>query len=227
MLITSIIAISALVALLAFFIGYRKLSSLLTQDMGSVLKACKDMMTHKLQGTYPVKLAEMDAVVSTLVQFKRVMDYQDDDVADHNHAVDFEMSGFFDEPEKTILVGGTTLWSEETEQNKKHIPKVSAVGNLGEASAPAHAPRLRPVGEASAPAHAPRLRPVGEASAPAHALRLRPVGEAETADVSFNKPEIIEKPVPDSFDMTPSIKKQRIPTSFLEPMIFGVSSEKR
>jgi phosphomannomutase/phosphoglucomutase len=212
MLITSIIAISALVALLAFFIGYRKLSSLLTQDMGSVLKACKDMMTHKLQGTYPVKLAEMDAVVSTLVQFKRVMDYQDDDVADHNHAVDFEMSGFFDEPEKTILVGGTTLWSEETEQNKKHIPKVSAVGNLGEASAPAHAPRLRPVGEASAPAHAPRLRPVGE---------------AETADVSFNKPEIIEKPVPDSFDMTPSIKKQRIPTSFLEPMIFGVSSAKR
>ncbi|MDO9423030.1 MAG: hypothetical protein Q7T40_02400, partial [Methylobacter sp.] len=48
----------------------------------------------------------------------------------------------------------------------------------GEASAPAHAPRLRPAGEASAPAHAPRLRPVGEASAPAHGPYLRPAGEA-------------------------------------------------
>ncbi len=55
-LIAGIVVVSALLALLAFFIGYRKLSGLLTQDLGSVLKACKDMMTNKLQGTYPVKL---------------------------------------------------------------------------------------------------------------------------------------------------------------------------
>ncbi|WP_432741779.1 hypothetical protein ABXJ76_15685 [Methylobacter sp. G7] len=47
----------------------------------------------------------------------------------------------------------------------------------GKASAPAHAPYLRPVGKASAPAHAPYLRPVGKASAPAHAPYLRPVGK--------------------------------------------------
>jgi len=94
--IASIIAISALLALLAFFMGYRKLSTLLTQDMGSVLKACKDLMTNKLQGNYPVMLPEMHAVVSTLSQFKRVMDNQDSDVGD-NKVADFGMSGFFDD----------------------------------------------------------------------------------------------------------------------------------
>ncbi|MGZ5026772.1 MAG: phosphomannomutase/phosphoglucomutase [Methylobacter sp.] len=98
-LIASIIAVPALLALLAFFIGYRKLSSLLTQDLGSVLKACKDMMMNKLQSTYPVKLAEINAVVSTLIQFKRVLDNDgDDDVAKNpNQVADFGTGGFFDD----------------------------------------------------------------------------------------------------------------------------------
>jgi hypothetical protein len=36
--------------------------------------------------------------------------------------------------------------------------------------------------KASAPAHAPHLRPVGEASAPAHAPHPHPVGNAADAD---------------------------------------------
>ncbi|MGZ5621839.1 MAG: phosphomannomutase/phosphoglucomutase [Methylobacter sp.] len=96
-LIAGIIAVPALLALLAFFIGYRKLSTLLSQDLGSVLKACKDMMTNKLQGTYPVKLSEMNAVVSTLVQFKRVLDNEGNDVVKDNHVAEFGMSGFFDD----------------------------------------------------------------------------------------------------------------------------------
>lgn len=106
--IVGMIAVPALLALLAFFMGYRKLSSLLTQDLGSVLKAYKDMMKNKLQGTYPVKLTEMNAVVSTLVQFKRVMDNQDDDVISGNGAIDLEMSRFFDESEDLVTAGART-----------------------------------------------------------------------------------------------------------------------
>lgn len=101
-IVAGIIALPALLAMLALFMGYRKLSNLLTQDLGSVLKAYKDLMTNKLQGTYPVKLSEMNAVISTLVQFKRVMDNQDDFVVNDNDTTDFETSGFFDESEGHI-----------------------------------------------------------------------------------------------------------------------------
>ncbi len=96
-LIAGIVALSALLALLAFFMGYRKLSTWLTQDMSTVLKACKDMMTNKLQSTYPVKLSEMHAVISTLVQFKRVLDNQDTDEAGENKVANFGMRDFFDD----------------------------------------------------------------------------------------------------------------------------------
>ena len=96
--IVAMIVIPVLLALLAFFMGYRKLSNLLTQDMGTVVKAYKDLMTNKLKGTYPVRLTEMNAVISTLVQFKRVLDNQDDFVAEDNSDSDLEMSGFFAEP---------------------------------------------------------------------------------------------------------------------------------
>ncbi len=114
-LIAVIIIVSALLALLVFFIGYRKLSGLLTQDLGSVLKACKDIMTSKLRGTYPMKLTEMNTVVSTLMQFKRVMDHQGDDVSDNSKTTTFEMSSFFDESEDNQSSGSETLWPEEVE----------------------------------------------------------------------------------------------------------------
>jgi phosphomannomutase/phosphoglucomutase len=98
-IIVGIIALSASLALAGFFIGYRKLSSLLTQDVGSVLKACKDMLTHKLQETYPIKLTEMNAVISTLAQFKRVMDTEEDDyVPAGKKTTASERNSFFDEP---------------------------------------------------------------------------------------------------------------------------------
>jgi len=122
MLIVSIVSISALIALLAFFIGYRKLSGMLTQDLGSLLKACKDMLTNKLQQTYPVKLTEVNAVISTLAQFKRVTDHQDDDIVTENHAVSFEMSGFFDDFDDRISAAGTTFQTAEIE----HKPAAGA-----------------------------------------------------------------------------------------------------
>ncbi|TRW95592.1 phosphomannomutase/phosphoglucomutase [Candidatus Methylobacter oryzae] len=95
--IAGIVALSALLALLAFFIGYRKLSAWLTEDLSTVLKACKDMMTNKLQIGYPVKLSEIHVVVSTLAQFKRVLDNQETDDAASNNVADFGRRDFFDD----------------------------------------------------------------------------------------------------------------------------------
>jgi phosphomannomutase/phosphoglucomutase len=85
-IIAGMIVIPAVLSLLAFFMGYRKLSAHLTQDLGSVLKACKDMMTNKVQSDYPVKLAEVNRVMSNLTQFKRVLDTEDSDVTSDNSA---------------------------------------------------------------------------------------------------------------------------------------------
>lgn len=94
-LIACIIILSALLGLLACFLGYRKLSGTLTHDMGSVLKAYKDMMANKLQSSYPVKLTEINAVISTLAQFKRVMDTHEDDIVGGNRTDDYAMNNFF------------------------------------------------------------------------------------------------------------------------------------
>jgi len=152
MLIVSIVSISALLALLAFFIGYRKLSGLLTQDLGSLLKACKDMLINKLQPAYPVKLTEVNAVISTLAQFKRVTDNQDVDIVTENHAVNFEMSGFFDDFDDHISTGSST--------------------EIGHKPATADAGFNKPV----------------------------------TEKIHHAQPEIVEKTVPDFFDMPLPIK---------------------
>ncbi|MDP2098872.1 MAG: phosphomannomutase/phosphoglucomutase [Methylobacter sp.] len=151
MVIFAVIIVPALLVLAAFFIGYRKLSQILTEDLGCVLKASKDMMTNKLQGTYPVKLAEMDAVVSTLVQFKRVLDSEGIEIPDHDTG-DAQMNRFFDGFDDPLNTGGSMLWG----------------------------------GDEPAPVAAKN-----EASAP----------------VSFNKPDIIETTVPDSFDMPMTVTK--------------------
>ena len=175
-LIACIIVVAALLALLAFFIGWRKLSGMLTHDMGSVLKAFKDLMINKLQGSYPVKLAEMNAVISNLVQFKRVLSNEYDDIAnDHNNADDFEINGFFDEsddgmgitaPSSIEVRSGKT---RATDQPKESTPKVPNQSILSEAGADAE--------------------DIG--------FKLA---------VETNKSEIVEKStVPDFFDMTLSI----------------------
>ncbi len=95
-LIFSFIIIPALLVMLAFFIGYRRLSNMISADLSSVMKAFKDMMTTKLQGNYPVIMPEMHAVISTLAQFKRVMDNQDNESI-LKEDDDLHLDGFFDE----------------------------------------------------------------------------------------------------------------------------------
>ena len=120
--IIGMIAIFALLALLTFFIGYRRLSGLLRQDLSTVLKAYKDMMTNKLQGTYPVMLPEMNAVVSTLVQFQRVMNNLSDDVVvSDSNFVDLETSSFFDDFDAPLSVGGRVPWMGEIEHKPETV----------------------------------------------------------------------------------------------------------
>lgn len=72
-LLTGIILIPALIVVLAFVTGYRKISDLITDDTTLVIKAFKDIVTEKPLGEYPVKLSEMSRVISTLSQFKRIV----------------------------------------------------------------------------------------------------------------------------------------------------------
>lgn len=89
-MIAGLAIVPALLALLAFYVGYRKLSELLDQDISTVLKAFKDMIANKPIGNYPVNLTQMQGAISTMAQYKRVMEGHDDQAIaiDHNEAFD-------------------------------------------------------------------------------------------------------------------------------------------
>lgn len=101
--------IPALFVMLAFFVGYRKLADILAQDLNTLMKAFKDMITSTLQGNYAFQLSEMSAIMSGLMQFKRVLDKGDydaiaaeqDDDFDTNIIVsddeDFSLDSIFDD----------------------------------------------------------------------------------------------------------------------------------
>lgn len=96
-MIAGLIFILGLFTALAFFVGYRKLSELLGQDVSIVLKAFKDMITHKSPGNYPVQLNEMHGVISTLAQYKRVMDGLDDQGLTIDYDEAFKPDDIFDD----------------------------------------------------------------------------------------------------------------------------------
>ncbi len=118
-LIASAIALSSLIACLAFFIGYRKLTEYLRQDQSSIIKAAKDMMAGKTSGNYPVLLNEMKPIISTLSQYKRVIDNQDnnDFNADENHIDD----SFFDDGLDTSFLDVNRGVEVEVEDNSPKI----------------------------------------------------------------------------------------------------------
>ena len=69
---SGIILIPILIACLAFFVGYRKLTDFFHQDQGSILKAAKDLLQGKTVGNYPMQLIELQPIITAMVQFKRV-----------------------------------------------------------------------------------------------------------------------------------------------------------
>lgn len=113
-----LVIILALFAALAFFIGYRKLSQLLEQDISIILKALKDIVTHKSLGNYPVYLNQMQGVISTLAQYKRVVDGHDDQTLTIDHDEAFKPSDIFDDPMDFGLLEPII---EETPLNKQPV----------------------------------------------------------------------------------------------------------
>lgn len=120
-LIFCFIIIPALLVMLAFFIGYRRLSDLISADLSSVMKAFKDMMANKLQGNYPVIMTEMHAALSTLVQFKRVLDNQDNEVI-LNEDDELKLDGFFDESVNFNLSEPLIIENPFAEASIKEVP---------------------------------------------------------------------------------------------------------
>lgn len=100
-LVTGIVTVSGLLVCLAFFVGYRKTSEMLSRDQSSVLKAVKDLMTGNAYSNYPVYLSEMSVIISSLVQFKRVLDHQGD-VIETGKFDESDFDGFFEESDFAV-----------------------------------------------------------------------------------------------------------------------------
>ncbi|MEI6708666.1 MAG: hypothetical protein WCK96_16200 [Methylococcales bacterium] len=93
----TVVFVAGLIVLLGFFSVHRKLSALLSEDVNCIMKAIKDIMTtQKLYNTYPVNLTEMEGVIPTLAQYKRVLDQDNDDTMPDNYD-DVRMDDFFDD----------------------------------------------------------------------------------------------------------------------------------
>ncbi len=83
---------------IALFIAYRNISNSLRQDLGTILKAIKDLFSGKTVGSYPLHFNEMKSLISTMVQFKRVLDHGGTDFPSEL-IENTESDDFFDEPE--------------------------------------------------------------------------------------------------------------------------------
>lgn len=94
-MIGGIILALVLLSSLIFFMCYKKVSQNLKQDQGSILKVVKDLMAGKHVGSYPVNFSEMKAIVSTIIQFKRVLDNDGKELSTDENS---EIDDFFDEP---------------------------------------------------------------------------------------------------------------------------------
>jgi len=93
-ILSAILFIPALLACLAFFVGYRKFSDFFRQDQSSILKAAKDMLQGKHVGNYPMQLHELQPIISAMSQFKRVIGQEELPGGDNQ---DQNGNDFFDE----------------------------------------------------------------------------------------------------------------------------------
>lgn len=97
------IIVPAFVVLMTLLLGKRNLSEILTRDLHSLIKAFKDLMSHQnMPGNYPVHLEEMNAIISNLKQYKRVLDKGAELRDDFGMNIvvtedkEFDLEGYFD-----------------------------------------------------------------------------------------------------------------------------------
>lgn len=73
-IIVAIIFLPVLLIGLALAVSYSNLSKLIQQDQRTILKAVKDLLAGKTVGNYPINLKELKSSISTMVQFKRIIE---------------------------------------------------------------------------------------------------------------------------------------------------------
>lgn len=127
-LIVSIISITALIACLVFFISYRNLLNVFRQDQGSILKVIKDLMSGKNVGSYPVRLNEMKAIISTVIQYKRVLDNGGQDIA--SVSADTEIDDFFEEPTGFSFLDSEIELDVEDEESNFQVTESTPIASL-------------------------------------------------------------------------------------------------
>jgi len=104
-IIAAIIIIPALIICMSFFIAYRNMTNVLRQDLGTILKAIKDLFSGKSVGSYPIHFAELKTLISTMIQFKRILDHGGTDFPSQLVDENFGSDDFFDEPEDISFLG--------------------------------------------------------------------------------------------------------------------------
>jgi phosphomannomutase/phosphoglucomutase len=98
----------ALLMTVALFLGYYYMASLLKKDQNKVLEAVKNLMTGKGLGAYELQLSEMQVIISTLVQFKRILDNKNNQDESHeSHTVHFDEVNAMVEAEEKIDIKKT------------------------------------------------------------------------------------------------------------------------
>jgi phosphomannomutase / phosphoglucomutase len=115
------IIIPALFALAAFFIANRQFSVRLAQDLDWIVKAFKDILGDKAQGSYPVSLTGVDVVISSMARLKKEVEKQGLS-AISGADDDFELEGYFHElghPEPTA------------QKNLGHAPSTQTITSAG------------------------------------------------------------------------------------------------
>jgi phosphomannomutase/phosphoglucomutase len=96
----------------AFLLSYRMLSKMLKDDLGSTMRACKDLLKNNFQGNYATQLSEMKGFISTLSHYKRKLDHKAGEIAaaskkTADHSLEFSPDkidlGFDNKPAKKTM----------------------------------------------------------------------------------------------------------------------------
>ncbi|NOQ35634.1 MAG: hypothetical protein GQ569_07030 [Methylococcaceae bacterium] len=93
-MVMGVLIVASLFACAALFFCYYQIIGLLKKDQSSILQAVKDLMTGKELGNYTVKLSEMKVIISTLVQFKRILNNKEgngEEAEESNDITDSQM----------------------------------------------------------------------------------------------------------------------------------------
>ncbi len=180
--IAAIIFVPALIIGISFFIAYRNITHLLRQDLGTILKAIKDLFSGKTIGSYPVHFNEMKTLISTMVQFKRVLDHGGTDFPSEL-VPERGSDDFFDEPDGVSFLE----MDDDMLSGGKSIPMPSSPIALPEI-APVDFPDISVVTSATDPE--PEIKPKEKPTVNASIYRaydIRGIAEKTlTTDIVFN-----------------------------------------